>query len=63
MGNPERFGQVIGPSNALAGQVKEMHETFGTIGYFLIGLHAFAALFHHYIVKDDTLRRMLPGRR
>jgi superoxide oxidase len=54
---------LIGPSKALAGQVKELHETFGTIGYFLIGLHAVAALFHHYIVKDDTLRRMLPGRR
>ena len=54
---------LIGPSKALAGQVKELHETFGTIGYFLIGLHAVAALFHHHIVKDDTLRRMLPGRR
>lgn len=54
---------LIGPSKALAGQVKELHEAFGTIGYFLIGLHAVAALFHHYIVKDDTLRRMLPGRR
>jgi cytochrome b561 len=53
---------LIGQSKALAGQVKDLHETVGTIGYFLIGLHAFAALFHHYFVKDDTLRRMLPGR-
>ena len=52
---------LVGQSKALAGQVKELHETVGTIGYFLIGLHALAALFHHYIVKDDTLRRMLPG--
>lgn len=50
-------------SKALAGQVKELHETVGTVGYFLIGLHALAALFHHYVVKDDTLLRMLPGRR
>lgn len=54
---------LVGQSKALAGQVKELHETVGTIGYFLIGLHALAALFHHYVVKDDTLRRMLPGRR
>lgn len=54
---------LIGPSKALADQVKELHETGGTVGYFLIGLHALAALFHHYIAKDDTLRRMLPGRR
>jgi cytochrome b561 len=53
---------LVGQSNALAGQVKEIHEAIGTIGYFLIGLHALAALFHHYVVKDDTLRRMLPGR-
>lgn len=54
---------LVGQSKALAGQVKELHETVGTIGYFLIGIHALAALFHHYVVKDDTLLRMLPGRR
>lgn len=53
---------LVGQSKALAGQVKEWHETAGTIGYYLIGLHAAAALFHHYIAKDDTLRRMLPSR-
>lgn len=42
--------------------VKEIHETAGNVGYFLIGLHAFAALFHHYVLRDNTLRRMLPGR-
>ena len=31
-------------------------------GYFLIGLHAAAALFHHYFIHDNTLRRMLPSR-
>ena len=30
-------------------------------GYWLIGLHAVAALFHHYVLRDQTLRRMLPG--
>lgn len=54
---------LVGPSEALADQVKEWHETIGTIGYFLIGLHAFAALVHHYYFKDDTLKRMLPVRR
>ena len=54
---------LVAPSKALAGQIKELHETVGTVGYFLIGLHALAALFHHYVVKDNTLRRMLPGKR
>ncbi|WP_370300565.1 cytochrome b/b6 domain-containing protein, partial [Rheinheimera baltica] len=35
----------------------------GTLGYVLIGVHAVAALFHHYILRDTTLSRMLPGKR
>ncbi|KHL69953.1 MULTISPECIES: cytochrome b [Pseudomonas] len=44
-----------------AGQLKELHETVAQAGYWLIGLHAVAALFHHYVLRDQTLRRMLPG--
>ncbi|OZA27554.1 MAG: cytochrome B [Hydrogenophilales bacterium 17-64-11] len=53
---------LIGENKALAKQIKQLHETVGTIGYALIGLHAVAALYHHYIKRDDTLRRMLPER-
>jgi cytochrome b561 len=34
----------------------------GSAGYWLIGLHAAAGLFHHYWVRDNTLVRMLPKR-
>lgn len=54
---------LVGADKALATQVKEWHELLATVGYFLIGLHAAAALFHHYISRDNTLVRMLPGRR
>jgi cytochrome b561 len=54
---------LLAQNKDLASQLKEVHETMGTIGYFLIGLHAVAALFHHYIVRDNTLVRMLPVRR
>ena len=54
---------LVGPDEALSEQIEELHETVGTVGYYLIGLHAFAALFHHYVVKDNTLRRMLGGKR
>jgi len=47
---------------ALSHRLEEIHETIGTVGYYLIGLHAAAALFHHYVQGDDTLRRMLPWR-
>ena len=53
---------LIGADAPLARQIKEVHETLATVGYFLIGLHAAAALAHHYIMRDNTLVRMLPGR-
>ena len=53
---------LIGKNKELAGQIKEVHEFVGTLGYFLIGAHAAAALFHHYIKRDNTLLRMLPGK-
>ncbi len=53
---------LLAENKDLAGQLKEVHETIGTIGYFLIGAHALAALFHHFITRDNTLVRMLPGR-
>ena len=53
---------LVAPDKALATQVKEIHETIGKAGYALIGLHAVAALFHHHVLKDDTLTRMLPRR-
>lgn len=54
---------LVSPDEAFADQVQDVHETIGTIGYWLIGLHAAAALVHHYVFKDDTLKRMLPDRR
>lgn len=53
---------LIGENKDLAKLLKEMHETIGTVGYYLIGLHAAAALFHHYIKRDNTLVRILPRR-
>lgn len=62
------YGMDLGPfvakNVALAKQLKPMtwHKTIGEWGYWLLGAHAAAALFHHYVMKDDTLRRMLPRR-
>lgn len=50
---------LIAPDKGLGDQIKEIHETAGTIGYWLIGIHAAAALAHHHLWQDDTLRRML----
>lgn len=54
---------LIGENKDLAKQIKEVHEAGGTVGYVLIGVHAAAALVHHYVTKDNTLLRILPARR
>jgi cytochrome b561 len=53
---------LIGENRELASTLKEWHELAGVSGYWLIGLHAVAALIHHYILRDDSLTRMLPGK-
>ena len=57
-----RLPLLIAPDKALYDRLKEIHETIGTLGYYLIGLHAAAALVHHYVMHDNTLLRMLPQR-
>lgn len=49
---------IVPVGEALAGRVEELHELGGTIGYWLIGFHAAASLFHHYVLKDGLLSRM-----
>ncbi|SOY56179.1 cytochrome b [Cupriavidus taiwanensis] len=49
---------LVAPAPALKDSVKDIHETLGTAFYLVIGLHAMASLFHHYMLGDDTLRRM-----
>ncbi|MCK9553745.1 cytochrome b [Aquamicrobium sp.] len=54
---------LIGQDKALYDSLKEIHKTIGTVGYYLIGLHTTAALFHHYVMRDNTLLRILPTQR
>jgi cytochrome b561 len=49
---------LVAVNEPLAEQIEEIHETVGTIGYWLIGLHAAASLFHHYVQHDNTMVRM-----
>jgi len=57
------FGLFDVPS--VTGQVKGMEDTAGAVHYWstwalvgLAGLHALGALKHHFIDRDETLRRM-----
>jgi cytochrome b561 len=50
---------LLPENRTLARQLQELHETIGTLFYWVIGAHVLAALWHHLVRHDDTLRRML----
>ena len=41
----------------------DMHSLLGDAILWLSGLHAVAAIFHHFVLKDGVLRSMLPTRK
>ena len=53
---------LVGPNHDLAEFAEDAHKAIWVGIMVLVGLHAAAALFHHFVVKDTVLRRMLPGR-
>ena len=51
---------LIGENKELGATLRWIHETIGSALYWVIGLHAFAALANHYALRNNTLARMLP---
>jgi len=47
----------------LAGLWKDIHVTLATTLAIIVALHVLAALQHHFLHRDDTLRRMFTWRR
>ena len=52
---------LIGPDEPLAETLIGMHSIGGNLLAILVILHVAAALRHHFMLRDDVLRRMLPG--
>ncbi len=46
----------------LARPAREIHEALGVTILIVAGIHAAAAIFHHRVLGDDVLKRMMPGR-
>jgi cytochrome b561 len=42
----------------LRGQIEWLHAQVATAILIVVGLHALAALAHHYVLRDNVLRRM-----
>ncbi len=51
----------IQPSKSLAKLMNQSHETIAWVLIVLIVLHIAGAIKHHFIDKDNVLKRMLPG--
>ena len=58
---PSPVGQAMG--RPMAHQLREFHEWIGWTIVVIALLHALAALYHHYLLKDRVLERMLPSAR
>ena len=54
------FPDLVGPDAHLAKFAKATHATMAWMLLATASLHALAALWHHFMLKDDVLRRMLP---
>jgi cytochrome b561 len=60
------FGLFSVPSlftadRAFSHQLEQLHNYAGWTLIVLVAGHAFAALFHRYVLRDGVLRRMLPA--
>ncbi len=53
---------LVSKSGALYRAMIETHAALAIALGVIVALHVAAALKHHFVLKDDTLRRMLPGR-
>jgi len=54
---------IVGPDKVLAKQAVAAHDIVAYVLLTFIGLHAAAALFHHFVRRDDVLNAMLPRSR
>ena len=65
-GHPPHLGQLVlqlpvAESKGVAQVCFQMHTVLAWALIVMIVLHVLAALYHHYIRKDNVLRRMMPG--
>lgn len=51
---------IAGRDAGLADLARDVHEWGFWLLLLMVAAHAGAALYHHFVQRDDTLRRMLP---
>lgn len=56
-----QFPDLVGASEVWHERLEEIHEFLAGTIIAIAVLHAAAALYHHFVLRDGVLRRMLPG--
>lgn len=51
--------RLMAENKDLGHQLEDLHHDIGEAFYWVIGLHVVAAIYHHFIRRDNTLQRML----
>jgi cytochrome b561 len=55
-----QFPALIGANHDLHESLEEVHEALFSALLVVTTVHVAAALYHHFMLKDGVLRRMLP---
>jgi cytochrome b561 len=56
-----RIEPLIGQAHSVGSAIASVHAWLGDAILWVAGLHAAAALYHHFVLRDGVLRAMLPG--
>ena len=54
---------LLGKDKLLGDLLAELHGALNGVLMFIVVIHVIAALKHHFIDRDDVLKRMLPSRK
>jgi len=55
-----QFPAIVGENHDLHERMEEVHELLFNALLVVAAIHIAAALYHHFVLKDSVLRRMLP---
>jgi len=54
------IGPMLPEVHDIGQSIADIHTVLGNVIIWLAGFHGAAALFHHFVLRDHTLRSMLP---
>jgi len=56
-----RIGPLLAEAHDVGRTIASIHTWLGDAILWVAGVHAAAALYHHFLLRDGVLRSMLPG--